>query len=242
MKDFIAYYRVSTTKQGNSELGLKAQQSSVHSFIQSIGGNMIDEITEIESAANKDRVKHGADINLESLLTRRPELLRAINLAKELECVLIVKEVTRLTRFCLLFNYLTATGVKFICADYPNDDTMMLGFRVQFGEEEARQISKRTKAGLAKSNKAKGTKWKENFDKINPTIRIAVLQSKAELNPNNRRAKAMVKPLVVEGKSLKEIADYLNQHSFKTSSGKQFHPMSVKRLIQKNDYTSACKQ
>jgi DNA invertase Pin-like site-specific DNA recombinase len=231
MKGYIAYYRVSTVKQADSELGLRAQKSAIAHFISSVNGKLLAEFKEVESAANKERVKHGADINLDSLLARRPLLLEAIKQAKDMKATLIVKEVTRLTRFGLLFNYLTATGVNFICADYPNDDAMMLGFRVTFGEEEARQISKRTKAGLAKSEKAKGTKWKENLSQIDHKKRVRTLIRKAENNANNKRAKVMILRLSNEGKTLKEIADYLNSNSFKTSTGKNFFPTTVKRLI-----------
>jgi DNA invertase Pin-like site-specific DNA recombinase len=228
---FIAYYRVSTFKQANSELGLRAQKSSVRNYIDSKKGELLNEYIEVESAANKDRIRHGSDINLNNLLNRRPILLKAINQAKIMDATLVVKDVTRLTRFCLLFNYLTATGVKFICSDYPNDDTLMLGFRVQFGEEEAKLISKRTIAGLAKSEKKLGLKGSENLLLVNEKRRISILKSKAELSPNNRRAKAMIVQLSKDQKTLQEIANYLNENSFYTSQGRCFYPTTVKRLL-----------
>jgi DNA invertase Pin-like site-specific DNA recombinase len=233
MTTFIAYYRVSTTKQADSELGLRAQKASIHAYIASVKGKLIDEVKEVESAANKERVKHGADINLESLLSRRPLLLHAITQAKKSGAVLLVKEVTRLTRFCLLFNYLTATGVKFICTDYPNDDVMMLGFRVQFGEEEARQISKRTKAGLSKSDKAKGIRWKANLAKVDHKNRVKILSKRADDNQNNIRARTLIAHMQKEGKSYRAIADHLNNNSFRSSTGKKFYAITVKRLAEK---------
>ena len=135
---YLAYYRTSTRTQ---DLGLLAQRSAVTAYINSNGGTLISEDQEKETGANKDRIRFGADINLGTLLSRRPLLLSLIERAKKENCVIIVKEVTRLTRFSLLYEYLVATGVKFVCSDYPTDSPLMMGFRVQIGMDEALKVS-----------------------------------------------------------------------------------------------------
>ncbi|MDT9598539.1 recombinase family protein [Sphingosinicella rhizophila] len=75
----IAYYRVSTSAQGRSGLGLEAQRQSVHSFI---GGPPDHEFTEVESGKRSDRV----------------ELLKALDLAELTNAALIVAKLDRLSR------------------------------------------------------------------------------------------------------------------------------------------------
>lgn len=60
----------------------------------------------------EERVSYGSSISLTSLLAKRPVLLQAIQKAKEIGGVLLVKEVTRLTRSSLVYNYLESTGVE----------------------------------------------------------------------------------------------------------------------------------
>ena len=52
---FVAYYRVSTAKQGASRLGLEAQQEAVRSYLNGGRWKMVDEVTEVESGKRNDR-------------------------------------------------------------------------------------------------------------------------------------------------------------------------------------------
>ncbi len=54
MNKYVAYFRVSTTKQGQSGLGLEAQQDAVKQYADSI----IHSFTEIESGKNDSRMSH----------------------------------------------------------------------------------------------------------------------------------------------------------------------------------------
>ena len=51
----IAYFRVSTDRQGKSGLGLEAQKESVTRYLESVGWNLIDEYVEVESGKRKNR-------------------------------------------------------------------------------------------------------------------------------------------------------------------------------------------
>lgn len=230
---FIALYRVSTKVQADSDLGLKAQKSAVQNYIKSVGGVLLNEYKEVESAGNKEKISYGQSIDLDTLLNKRQVFLKALEEAHNACSVLIVKEVTRLTRSSLVFEYMKATGVKFLCTDYPNDNTMMLGLRVQFGEEELLQISKRTIAGLSKSTKAKGTKALVNLAKVNHKKRIDVLRSNARNNRNNIKASGYICQLIKSGSTLQQVADVLNKEGFKTARSKAFKPTTVQRLYER---------
>ena len=66
----IAYYRVSTQKQGRSGLGLEAQRAAVALFAKAEGFEIIEEFTEIETGKGSDA------------LDRRPKLKAALKAAK----------------------------------------------------------------------------------------------------------------------------------------------------------------
>jgi DNA invertase Pin-like site-specific DNA recombinase len=149
MARYIALYRVSTGKQEDSQLGLKAQEFAVRNYVQTTGGELVEEVIEIESASNKDKINtKNRALTYEAMLAKRPKLKYAIQRAEELDATLIVKEPSRLTRFSILMGYLIEYRVKFICADCPNDDAMMLKLRTVFNEEENLRRSQRTKLAL----------------------------------------------------------------------------------------------
>ena len=52
----VGLYRVSTAEQGNSELGLEAQQASVRAFVAAQGWTLVAEFSDIASGKD-DRVR-----------------------------------------------------------------------------------------------------------------------------------------------------------------------------------------
>lgn len=141
--DYIAYYRVSTDRQGNSGLGLEAQQAAVKQH----GGNIIAEFTEVESGGK----------------SCRPQLLAALAECKRTGATLIVAKLDRLARDAKLILTLVDEGAKVKFLDLPEIDTegpigrLMLTIIAGVAEFERRIISKRTKEALA-VKKARGVK------------------------------------------------------------------------------------
>lgn len=230
---YVALYRVSTYNQKERKLGLLAQRSNIANFISQTDGVLLQEFEEIQSGGNKDVISYGADISLDSLLCKRPILLEALEFAKKNQAVLLVKEVSRLTRFSLLFEYLQATGVQFLCTDYSSDNAFMLGLRVKFFEQELIEISRRTKAGLSKSTKPKGYKGGENLKKVNEKKRLEAIHNRAVSNPNNKRASGYVSQMMAAGWSFTAVAAKLNEEGFRTARGLAFQPTTVKRLYER---------
>ena len=137
MKKYIAYYRVSTQKQGMSGLGLEAQKAAVKGFIT--GAEVLVEYTEVESG-KKDN---------------RPELDKAINHAKQVGGTLIIAKLDRLSRNAGFIFALKDSGVDFTCADMPDANTLTIGIFAVMAQHERELISKRTKDALA-AKKARG--------------------------------------------------------------------------------------
>jgi DNA invertase Pin-like site-specific DNA recombinase len=142
---FIAYYRVSTDKQGRSGLGLEAQRSAVASYLNGGTWQIVAEYTEVESGRRSDR----------------PELDKALAAARLHRAGLVVSKVDRLTRSVGFLSRLLDAGVDVRFADLPAIEgatgRFMLQQMVAVAELEAGMISKRTKDALAAA-KRRGVK------------------------------------------------------------------------------------
>ncbi|WP_336492486.1 recombinase family protein [Methylobacterium nigriterrae] len=130
---FVAYYRVSTAKQGASGLGLEAQRAAVVRFLESGRADVVAEFTEVESAKRADR----------------PELARAIQACRVYGARLVIAKLDRLSRDAHFLLGLEKAGVDFVAADMPNANRLTVGIMAMVAEEERRLISARTKAVLA---------------------------------------------------------------------------------------------
>ena len=133
---FVAYYRVSTDKQGRSGLGLEAQQELVRNYLNGGRWSVIGEFTEIESGTRK-RLKN------------RPMLKAALELARKQKATLVVAKLDRLARDVQFISTLLNGNVKFVCADMPEADRTFLQMVSVFSEYEAKRISERTTEALA---------------------------------------------------------------------------------------------
>lgn len=211
---YIAYYRVSTDKQGESGLGLEAQRTDVRRFIQP--ENIDLELTEIESGKK----------------AQRPVLNQAIELCRKHGATLLIAKLDRLARNVSFVSTLMKSGIKFIAVDMPSATELTIHIYSAIAEDEAKRISKRTKDALA-VKKAQGIKLgsPQNLTNASRELAIKSIKSKAVNNENNIRAKAMINLLKANGLTLQAIANELNASGFKTSKGGQFMPMQIKRLL-----------
>lgn len=129
----IAYYRVSTAKQGESGLGLKAQREAVERYLQTYGGLLLREYQEIESGKKADR----------------PQLARALADARHSRAKLVIAKFDRLARNVHFLSGLIESGVDFVACDNPHANRLTIHILAAVAEDEARRISDRTKAALA---------------------------------------------------------------------------------------------
>lgn len=134
---FVAYYRVSTARQGKSGLGLEAQRDAVLGLLGAGGGRLLEEFTEVESGKRSDR----------------PELQRAIRRAKVSGARLVIAKLDRLSRNAAFLLALRDSGVRFVAADMPTADETVVGIMAVIAQREREMISQRTKEALAVARK-----------------------------------------------------------------------------------------
>jgi DNA invertase Pin-like site-specific DNA recombinase len=233
-RKFIALLRVSTQKQGSSGLGLEGQQFSINNYVQHVNGIILETITEVESAGNKDKISIDNNLNIEKLLRKRPRLLSAIQLAQKEKACIIVKEASRLSRFSLLIDFLLSSGASFICADSPNDTPMIIKLKTSINEEELLKISSRTKAAL-QVKKARGATLgsPQNLTAASRKRSVTVRRDNAMNNQNHKMIGYILMCRDKGGMTFQGIADRLNSENHKTTNAKIFYASTAWWLYEK---------
>lgn len=234
---FALYYRVSTDKQGHSGLGLEAQKKICQDYVKNQTGVIAKEIVEIETGTSKIRISHDKPFSLENLLKKRPKLKELIDFCKKQKTVLVVYDLSRLGRNQLLISYLMQVGIKFVCAISPNDDPFILQIKAAVFEEEARNISRRTKVALAQK-KAQGSKLgNPRLQKCAWRREMASTNIKAAQIFYKNIFKLIKRYREQDKKSYREIARELNTFGFKTREDKEFYATTVKRILERGEKT-----
>lgn len=137
----VAYERVSTARQGASGLGLEAQRKVIEDFAVSRGAEVLARFTEVESGRKADR----------------PELAKALHLAKVTGATLVIAKLDRLSRNAAFLLALRDSGVRFLAVDMPKANDLTVGIMALVAQAEREAISRRTKEALAVA-KARGVK------------------------------------------------------------------------------------
>jgi DNA invertase Pin-like site-specific DNA recombinase len=140
---FVAYYRVSTARQGQSGLGLEAQEHAVKTYLRSIGGTIVASFTEVETGKGF------------KALEKRPQLRTALDACRKHAATLLIAKLDRLARNCAFVAGLLEAGCPFVAADMPHANKTMIQIYAAMSEWERDQISARVKAALAAA-KARG--------------------------------------------------------------------------------------
>jgi DNA invertase Pin-like site-specific DNA recombinase len=215
MKSYIAYYRVSTDKQGKSGLGLDAQRAAVAGFLGQ--GKLVAEFTEVETGKG---VK---------ALDRRPQLRAALEACRKQKAMLVIAKLDRLARNVAFISSLLEAGVEFVAVDMPHANRLTIHILAAVAEHEREMISQRTKAALAEAKK-RGTKLG------NPNPKKASRMGVAAMKELAARKAANVRPIIeairTSGIStLQGIAEALNARGVPTARGRTWHPATVARVM-----------
>ena len=222
MKPFVAYYRVSTERQGRSGLGIEAQRSAVARFAENEELERIAEFTEIETGKGSDA------------LDRRPQLAAALAKARTLRCPVVVAKLDRLSRDVAFIANLMAQRVPFIVAELGVDaDPFMLHLYAALAEKERRLISQRTTAALA-AKKAQGIVLgnRSNIEAAGAIGRQAAKDKAAAFASNVMPIVASVQAAGVT--TLAGIADALNGRGVRTARGGRWHVSTVMNLLRRS--------
>ena len=216
---YVAYLRVSTQKQGYSGLGIEAQREIIQKHLHD--KTPIAEYVEIESGRKKDR----------------PKLKEALRLCRKTEAILIVAKLDRLARSVSFLSNLLESDVDIVFCDFPQANKMVLHIISAISQYEAELIAARTKASL-QAKKSRGFRLgnpEHLMDKHKQAIRNSIrsCKEKADNNPNNKRAVAMLRTLIKEEYTLKSMADALNKEGFVTSQGCSFSKSTVYKLLKR---------
>src|ERR687883_224153 len=138
---FVAYYRVSTERQGRSGLGLEAQQEAVRNYLNGGSWHLVAEVIEVESGKRSER----------------PKLQEALRFCRMHGATLIIAKLDRLARNVAFVSNLMESGVEFTAGGFPTANRLTIHILAAVAEHEREMISARTKAALAAA-KARGTR------------------------------------------------------------------------------------
>ena len=217
MKKYIAYYRVSTQRQGQSGLGLEAQKTIVNNFIKSHGGEIVKNYTEVESGKNEKN---------------RPNLQSALKECATNGYTLLVAKLDRLARNLHFITTLMESNIDFIACDIPSANNFTIHIFATLAEMERDMISTRTKEAL-KCLKERGIKLGNPNATFTDGMRqksAKVLKEKRLNNENNKNAKRIIS-FMKDTHTLQEIADYLNNEGLVSSRGGKFYPSTITNLL-----------
>jgi DNA invertase Pin-like site-specific DNA recombinase len=218
---FVAYYRVSSRKQGKSGLGLEAQGVSVQAHLNGGRWKMVGEFVEVESGKRKDR----------------PKLAEALSLCRAYGATLIIAKLDRLARNVAFISALMESGVEFIAVDMPSANKFTIHIMAAVAEQEADMIAERTRKALATA-KARGILLGRRDDAI--ALHAAAgnrASAEARREAARKRANDLL-PVINKARedgasTLCQIADKLNEWSTPTVSkrGGQWRAVQVQRVL-----------
>ena len=219
--DLIAYYRVSTDRQGRSGLGLEAQQERVAQLAAERGAQVVAEFVEVESGRKSDR----------------PQLAAALVEARKQKAVIAVAKLDRLARDAELILRLSREAETngmggFLFCDLPDIDAttaagrLILGVMGSVAEFESRRISERTKDALAAA-KARGVK----LGGVRPNTIKENAKAKDKAQQEAEKLRGVLTPMIEAKMPLRTISEALSGAGKRTKNGQPLSPTQVKRLV-----------
>lgn len=212
---FIAYYRVSTSKQGQSGLGLDAQKEAVRQYLNGGNWELLGEYTEVETGKGSDA------------LDKRPQLKAALAQCKKEKAKLLIAKLDRLARNVHFVSGLMESKVKFVAIDIPEANNLTIHIMAAFAEHEAKRISERTKAALAAA-KARGTKLGTAGAS---NLKRNVVERQQQADAFAEKLRPVLDGFKTAGLTQVKQAAKLNELGITTTRGGQWSLMQLQRVL-----------
>ncbi|WP_324043301.1 recombinase family protein [Aeromonas dhakensis] len=213
MKHYVVYHRVSTKRQGESGLGLEAQQRDIDLFLSHYAGDhqVIETFVDVRSGKGS--------------LSDRPTLKAAVELCKQTGAILLVAKVDRLSRDVeTVAHVIKAIDVKIACL--PQADKFQIHLYAALAEQEREFISQRTKAAL-QAAKERGVK----LGGYKGDRETRVVATKAAADDRAESLRPEFSEMRRNGYSVRKMAESLNARGITTSRGSEFSTTTVQRMI-----------
>jgi len=213
---FIAYFRVSTDRQGKSGLGLEAQREAVLNYLNGGSWTMVAEFTEVESG------KHAA----------RPQLAAALAACKKQKARLVIAKLDRLSRNLAFIATLMDSGVEFIAVDNPHANKLTVHILAAVAQHEREMIGQRTRDAL-QAAKARGKKL--GNPKLADARKRAVQGNKSSAARYAANVLPVIREIQASGvKSLRGVARALAARGIATARGGAWTPVQVSDILRRS--------
>jgi len=225
---YVGYYRVSTDRQGRSGLGLDAQRAAVAGYLDG-GSTLLDTFTEVESGRRNDR----------------PELAKALDLCRRRKATLVIAKLDRLARNVAFIANLMDADVDVVAVDMPEANRFTLHIYAAMAEQEAVQVSQRTKAAL-QAAKARGRKlgWSipsRRGEQAQASLK-GVLSNRVKADQHAANVLPVIHDIERAGvTTLQGIADALNARGIRTARGRRWYASTVRNLLVRGDQVEGVK-
>lgn len=220
---YVAYYRVSTDRQGKSGLGLDAQRKAVADHLNGAGYDLVAEFTEVESGKRDDR----------------PELAKALARCRKTKATLVIAKLDRLARNVHFISGLMDAGVEFVAVDLPGANRLTLHIMAAMAEHEREMISRRTREGL-QAAKRRGRKlgWAipDRKSEQRRASRLGVTANTTTADQHAANTIPIIDTIRAAGvTSLAGIAEALNARGIATARGGRWHASTVRNVLARAD-------
>lgn len=219
---FIAYYRVSTQKQGASGLGLEAQQAAVAQYLNGGAWELVGEFVETETGK-------GADA-----LAKRPQLHAALEACRKSGAKLLIAKLDRLARNVHFITGLMEASrgngknaVKFVACDMPDANDLTIHLMAAFAEHEAKRISERTKDALAMAKKRGVLLGTAGAANLKPNVE----RRQADAAAFAEKLRGQIKGFELRQLTQRQMVSELNQLGIRTAKGGTWSLIQLQRVI-----------